>query len=446
MVLSVSDLNLRAKRLLEGEPSLRGVHVQGEVSNCRPHRNGHLYFTLKQDRATVDCVMWQSYRHACPPEFRDGLEVVVVGNVSLYEAWGKYQLLVREVQPAGEGLLWLRLAAMKKKLQAEGLFDPSKKRPLPKIPRRIGVVTSQSGAALHDILNVLKRRAPYLEVVVVDARVQGEGAAPSIVSGLRRMAQAGVDVIIVGRGGGSLEDLWAFNEEPVVRAVAACPVPIISAVGHETDNPLSDLAADLRCPTPSAAAESVAPSLDELIQHFDGHEMRMARNLRNRLVVARHRYEGLASRPLFLQPGGLLAPLDRRLSDAERRLPRGMAVRLERTRSRLKEHESRLPRAVSVRLERTGARIDDHARRLPQTMAQELRTRTEQLRRYSGLLDAYSPLKVLARGYAVPTKDGHSVQRVDDVAVGDRLDVRLVDGRIITKVERKEVTDDRDEA
>lgn len=441
-VLSVGELNRRVKHTLEGTPTLRGVHVRGEVSNCRPHRNGHLYFTLKQDGAAVDCVMWSSFMSKCPEEFRDGLEVVALADVSLYEAWGKYQLLVREIQPAGEGLLWLRLAAMKKKLQAEGLFEASRKRRLPYIPQTIGVVTSQSGAALHDILNVLQRRAPYLKVIVADARVQGDGAAASIVSGIERMARADIDVIIVGRGGGSLEDLWAFNEEAVVRAVAACPVPIISAVGHETDNPLSDLAADLRCPTPSAAAESVAPSMDELIQHLDAHETRMARNLHSRLEVARHRYERLASRPLFVRPDGLLEPLGRRITDIERRLPHAMSVRLERTRSRLGEQAARLPRSMTVRLDQTHRRLDDHARRLPVALTQDLRTRQNELRRAAGMLDALSPLKVLARGYAVPTKDGHGVQRVADVAVGDALELRLVDGRIHTVVKDKEVTKD----
>lgn len=420
-VLTVAELNRRVKALLEAHPGLRGLHVHGEASNCYRAPSGHIYFTLKQDGAEVRCVMWRSFAEHCPPEFENGLQVLIEADVALYEDRGQYQLLVRRIEPAGEGLLWLKLAALRKRLEAEGLFDSRRKRALPRIPRRIGVVTSRTGAAFQDILHVLGRRAPYLEVVLVDARVQGKEAVPSIVAALRRIAQADVDVVIVGRGGGSLEDLWAFNEEAVVRAIAACPVPTISAVGHETDTSLSDFVADMRCPTPSAAAETVAPAIDDLLQRLDHAEHRMARTLQGRLDVARQRLEGVAKRPLFARPDALLEPMRRRIEDVNRRMPRALLVKIEQTRSRL----------------------DEQGRRLPAAMQNELKTKDQGVRRAAGMLDALSPLKVLARGYAVPLKEGKAVQSVRGVRRGDRIDLRVVDGTITTEV--KEVDEDTED-
>ena len=389
-VLSVADVNRRVKDDLEGDPRLSDILVKGEVSNLRPYPSG-TYFSLKDDSGELRCVIWREHARSLPPEIRDGTAVVARGHVSVYLKRGEYQLTVSSMQPEGAGLLWLRLQELKAKLEAEGLFSPARKRPLPALPARVGIVTSRSGAVLHDIVTVLERRSPYLEVVFADARVQGAEAAASVAAAIARLGRPGsVDVLIVARGGGSIEDLWGFNEEAVVRAVAACPVPVISAVGHETDWTLCDLAADWRAPTPSAAAERVAPGRDELLQRLAHGERRMATRLQGRLELARSRLQGLETRPVFTRPDAILASPRQRLDEATMGLPRGIQRVLERTAARLQQH--------------------------------------------AGVLDALSPLKTLARGFAVATVDGATVRRVQQAPAGTRLDVRVTDGVIETTV------------
>ncbi len=437
-VLSVKELNRRVRSRMEADPALQGLHVSGEISNLFVSGAGHAYFTLKEDGAEVRCIMWRDAAARLKFEPEDGLAVLAYCDVTLYEQRGQYQLRIARLEPAGEGLLWLKLAELKKKLEDEGLFDPARKRPLPKIPRRVGVVTSQDGAALQDILNVLTRRAPYLELVIADARVQGREAAGSLIAGLRRIEKENVDVVIIGRGGGSLEDLWAFNEEIVVRAVAACPVPVICAVGHETDWSLSDLAADSRAPTPSAAAENVAPSIWELHQSLDHHENRLARRLSARLEVARHRLEALTGRPVFKRPSGLVEPQRRHLENLFARLPRATRGRLQHARSRFDSLARRPVLARGERLiETRRSSVENLALRLPKTAGQTLAQARAETGRYAGLLDALSPLKVISRGYSVATKNGHVVKKTQDVKEGDPLEIRITDGTIESKVTGK---------
>ncbi|MEX0935295.1 MAG: exodeoxyribonuclease VII large subunit, partial [Gemmatimonadota bacterium] len=280
-VWSVGEVNLAVKRLLE--QTLPALWVGGEVANWTHARSGHRYFTLKDDRAQLRCVMWKRDAAGLPVDPEEGMRVRAFGSLTLYEARGEYQLAVRELEAEGEEGLWrLAFEKLRLQLQQEGLLDPARKRRIPRFPRTVGVVTSTTGAALHDVLTVIRRRAPWTRVVVRGTRVQGAGASARIAEAVRVLGTSGrVEVLIVGRGGGSIEDLWAFNEEPVARAVAECPVPVISAVGHEVDVTISDLVADLRAPTPSAAAEAVVQDGAALLEVLDGVRPRLARALRD---------------------------------------------------------------------------------------------------------------------------------------------------------------------
>jgi exodeoxyribonuclease VII large subunit len=394
-VLSVSELNASARALLEYE--FQDVSVEGEISNLRRYPSGHTYFTLKDRDAQVAAVLFRG--SALGMRFRpaDGAHVVVRGRVSLYEARGSYQIVVERMEPAGLGALQAALEALKERLRAEGLLDAARKRPLPRLPQRIGLVTSPRGAALRDILRVLDRRFAGLAIVLSPARVQGDGAAEEIAAALRALDRVdGIDVVIVARGGGSVEDLWAFNEEPVARAIAASRAPVISAVGHEIDVTLADLVADLRAPTPSAAAEMVVVSREEMIARLGSLRARLLSAARLRLAEARRRFER--------------ARTDRALRDAAARVRGGM--------QRADELSARLRAAVAAATVRARHRIERGADRL----------------------SALSPLAVLARGYAICTiPDGGILRETRGLAPGDPVRVHLHHGRMLCEV--KEVED-----
>ena len=300
-VLSVSRLNRQAKQLLESH--FAPVWVEGEISNFRHHTSGHMYFVLKDDRAELAAVMFASLNVSLPFTPASGQHVLARGNLTLYEARGQYQLVVQNLYPAGAGELWLAFEALKGRLQAEGLFDPARKKPLPAFPRRIGVVTSPVGAAVRDIIQVVGRRAPHVTLVVRPTRVQGAGAAEDIAAALEEFGAYGrVDLVIIARGGGSLEDLWAFNEEVVARAVAACPLPTLSAVGHETDTTICDLVADARAPTPSAAAELAAVDREAYLQYLDERISAVERIMRRRLRESRRQLTQVRQHYAFRRP------------------------------------------------------------------------------------------------------------------------------------------------
>jgi len=290
-VWTVSQVNQAVRSLLE--ENLPPLWITGEVGNWKRAGSGHCYFSLKDETAQLRCVMWRGDASRLPMDPEEGMRIRAFGQVTVYEARGEYQLVVRALEGEGEEGLWkLAFERLRKKLEDEGLFRPERKRPLPRFPQTVGVVTSLAGAALHDILTVLRRRAPWVRILVRGVRVQGEGAAVEIADAVRVVAESGlVEVLIVGRGGGSQEDLWAFNEEPVARAVADCPVPVVSAVGHEVDVTISDLVADLRAPTPSAAAEAVAPDKEEIVRNLEAVGTRLARGLRRGVEVRRRRLE-----------------------------------------------------------------------------------------------------------------------------------------------------------
>jgi exodeoxyribonuclease VII large subunit len=406
-VLSVSELNRAVREVLQG--AFPPLWVSGEVANWKRAGSGHCYFTLKDESAQLRCVMWRHDAARLPMDPEDGMEVRVHGAVGLYEARGEYQMNVRRLEAVGEeGLFRQAFEKLKAQLEAEGLLDPARKRPIPRMPITVGVVTSTTGAALRDVLTVIRRRAPWTRVLVQGSRVQGVGAGEEVARAISTLGTSGrVDTLIVGRGGGSIEDLWAFNEEPVARAVAACPVPVISAVGHETDVTISDLVADLRAPTPSAAAEAAVPDGEAMAQWLAGAPPRLETALR---TMVRRRREAVTQ--------GLP------------RLRRAVHVLLEPRRSRVGQAHERLARAVRGQIERRRRAVDVRPR-LVRAMQVAVDARRRLLAGMAGRLDALSPLATLERGYAVPlTEDGHVLRGVDDFPPGRTFRLRVADGRV----------------
>lgn len=393
---SVSQLTFEIKELLEG--TLSTQYVAGEVSNCRPARSGHVYFTLKDEQSQIAAVMWRSSAARLGFELRDGQEIIAVGRVEVYAPRGSYQLIVQQAIPQGLGALELKLRQLKEKLAAEGLFEPARKRPIPRLPKRIALITSPTGAAVRDMLQVITRRWPNVNIVVVPVAVQGEKAAPEIAAALRNVASIpDVDVVIAGRGGGSLEDLWAFNEEIVARAIANCPIPVISAVGHEIDVSISDLVADVRALTPSEAGELVVPIQAEYFEALDEVRNRLINSLKQRAVRARTQLDGLASRRVFTNPTQRIRQLEERIDELGDRLTRAAQRRVEQSR--------------------------------------------QNIARLAGTLNSLSPLGVLSRGYSMTFQLDAAGERsslltdANIAAPGDRLLTYLNDGRVISRIE-----------
>ena len=371
--------------------ALNHIYVRGEVSNCKYHSSGHIYFTIKDQSSQLSCVMFAGNRKGLNFRMTEGMAVIVFGSVSVYERDGRYQLYAREIMQEGAGKLYEAYEALKKKLLAEGLFDEEHKLDIPKYPKRLGVVTARTGAAVQDIINVSLRRNPWLQIVFCPATVQGEGAVQSVVRGIRALEEVGVDVMIVGRGGGSIEDLWAFNEEMVARAVYDCKIPVISAVGHETDTTIIDYVADLRAPTPSAAAELAVPDMRIVLGQLQGYEEALEAAMEQIMALCRQRVDSYARVFRHLNPQSRLNDRRQRLMEIEDRLRLGMERRIEQAKSKL---------AI----------------------------RTQQL-------EGVSPLRQLERGYAyVSDEDGHGVASAEQVTVGQHLFLDVKDGMIESEV------------
>ncbi|NQV26129.1 MAG: exodeoxyribonuclease VII large subunit [Rhodopirellula sp.] len=410
-VKSVSELTYEVKELVEG--NLRTQWVGGEVSNCRPARSGHVYFTLKDDEAQIAAVIWRTTAARMGFELRDGMEIVAVGRVEVYAARGSYQLIIQKAFPQGMGSLELALRQLKEKLEVEGLFDPARKRRIPPIPKRIALVTSPTSAAVKDMIQVITRRWPNADIVVVPVAVQGPNAAPEIAAALRVVHLIpGVDVVITGRGGGSLEDLWAFNEEIVARAIANCRVPVISAVGHEIDVTIADLVADRRALTPSEAGELVVPHRAELVAGLAELRERLQNSLTQRAVNARLQLDSLALRRVFTNP-------------------------LQRVRQLVEG-------------------VDDISDRLNAVVRRRVERSRQEVAQLSASLSSLSPLGVLSRGYSVTygcdvengdasetsaVRRGHLIRNASDVEVGHSVLTCFEQGRIVSRVERI-LTDD----
>ena len=390
-VYSVSQVNRYIKSLISEDYFLSRIYVRGEVSNCKYHTSGHIYFTLKDRDGAIPCVMFAGSRSGLKFRLTEGQQVIVLGNISVYERDGRYQLYAREIVMEGQGLLYQQFEALKKELERKGYFAQEHKKPIPAYPKKIGIVTARTGAAIQDMVHISARRNPYVQLILYPATVQGEQAAPSIVRGIKYLDDYGVDIIIVGRGGGSIEDLWAFNEKIVAEAIYQCKTPVISAVGHETDFTIADFAADFRAPTPSAAAELAVPEWSEIL---------------------------------------------RRMEDSKRRLRMKMEERLNWYRSVTNQYERQLKYASPA------SRINDYRQRLmymEEQLEQQMRKRLNEERHrlaiYSERLSGLSPLKQLERGYAaVRKKDGQGVYSAASASVGESLYVQFLDGHLETTV------------
>ncbi len=445
-VYSISELTRRIRLTLEDE--IGQVWVEGEISNFKVYGSGHSYFVLKDAGAQLSAVLFAGTRAALPAGLRleDGKRVRAFGELTVFESRGQYQLKVLRIEETGVGELMQRFEALKRKLQAEGLFDAARKRPLPRLPQRIGIVTSPTGAVIHDMLTVLGRRFPNLQVRLAPVKVQGAGAAEEIAEAVgmfnRTCGAASAwpaDVLIVGRGGGSLEDLWAFNEEIVARAVAGSAIPVISAVGHEVDFSLCDFAADLRAPTPSAAAELVVAPKAELEAEVARLDRALRQALRQRAAELRSRLAAAAASACLRKPEHLVERLAQRVDTLELRLASAARQRLEERRQRAKQAFARLDLLRERRVRQTEARVALDERRLTQAcrlLAERLRARVSAAERQLSLL---SPLSVLDRGYSLTrSASGRLVRSAAEVSAGEALETRVRDGVIRSVVAEPE--------
>lgn len=396
-VYTVKQVNAYIKNMFTQDYMLNRIYVKGEVSNCKYHTSGHIYFSLKDESGTIACVMFAGQRGGLSFRMCDGQQVVVLGGVSVYERSGSYQLYAKEIRLDGDGVLYERFQMLKKELEEMGMFAPEYKKPIPAYARRIGVVTAPTGAAVRDIMNIAARRNPFVQLILYPAQVQGDGAKESIIRGIQMLEKAEVDVMIVGRGGGSIEDLWAFNEEEVARAIFQCRVPVISAVGHETDTTIADYVADLRAPTPSAAAELAVYDYRQLQARMKEYRAGVSRLLAQKVQMNRLRLREYQMHIRCLHPRYRLQEQQQRLSELED------ALRLQMD-SRLKDSRHRL--AI-----------------------------------YMEIMKGLSPIGKLNKGYSyVAGEDGKTVKSVGQVRQGSLLDIYVTDGRIRAVVEDTEAT------
>lgn len=435
-VYSVTRLNREVRTVLEGSFPL--IWVEAEISNFTCPRSGHFYFSLKDEQAQVRCAMFRNRNMYLRFRPENGQQVLVRARISLYEGRGEFQLIVEHMEEAGDGLLQRRFEALKQKLAAEGLFDSERKRPLPTLPRRIGVITSPTGAAIRDILSVLARRFPTIPVLLYPVAVQGQGAGEEIARALATAARRGdCDVLILARGGGSLEDLWAFNEEVVARAIRDCRLPVVAGVGHEVDVTIADFAADLRAPTPSAAAEAVTPDRSDWQHRIQRLGVQLRQCWQRRLQHNEQRLQWLRGRLERQHPGLRLRQHQQRLDELENRLLREWQHGLRHRRARLQQIQESLRRhAPAVRLATLQTQTRELQRRLNAAMDRTLERQRQRLGSVGQTLHAVSPLATLERGYAIVLdQEGGVVRRARQRAPGDRIETRLAEGRLICTVD-----------
>ncbi len=394
-VYTVGQVNAYIKNMFVQDFMMNRIYVKGEVSNCKYHTSGHIYFTLKDETGAIPGVLFAGNRKGLGFSMKNGDHVIVLGSISVYERDGKYQLYAKEILPDGEGLLYQRFEALKRELEEMGMFAQEYKQPIPRYIKTLGIVTAPTGAAIRDIQNISHRRNPYVQTILYPALVQGEGAVSSIVNGIHALEQLGVDVMIVGRGGGSVEDLWAFNEELVARAIFECSVPVISAVGHETDITIADYVADLRAPTPSAAAELAVYDIREL----------------EAILLSTH------------------LELNRRISE-----------KLERSQERVQQYGNRL-RLLSPenQLNEKRQTVADLQEKLFMRMVQKLTEKKHEMELYAGRLEAFSPVKKLSTGYSFVTDEkGKNVRDVDELHLGELLQIHMLNGKVKAQVQKIE--------
>jgi len=442
-IFTVTQLNREARELLEGH--FFALWVEGEISNLARPASGHWYFSLKDERAQLRCAMFRGQNRKIAFKPDNGSHVLVHGRISLYEARGDFQLIVEHMEEAGAGALQRAFEELKARLDKEGLFAAEHKRQLPPLPRAIGVVTSPSGAAIRDILSILKRRFPAIPVIIYPSAVQGQGAAAEIaaaieLAGQRARERQECDVLIVARGGGSLEDLWAFNEERVARAIYACPIPVVSGVGHEIDTTIADFVADVRAPTPSGAAELASPDANEWLQTFRQQQRRLLTLQQEHRRQRQQQLQWLAGRLRQLHPGQRLQQQAQRLDELERRLRRRVRQHLEQRQLQLKHLHTALQRHQPLATLRNLALQYRHLEQdLLQQMQRRLEHSRQQLRANSQTLDAVSPLATLGRGYAIiQTDDERIIRDAGGIRRGQQVHARLARGRLHCTVDATE--------
>jgi len=435
-VYSVSALTRDIRAIMEA--AFDAVWVEGEISNFRTVASGHSYFVLKDDKAQIRCVLFKGHRAGIKFQPADGDQVLMFGRISVYDARGEYQVIAESLEPRGLGALQKAFEQLKEKLGREGLFDEEKKKPLPEFPWKIGVVTSCTGAAVRDILNIIRRRNPKVSVLLRPAKVQGEGAAEEIALGIKDLNERkDIEVIIVGRGGGSLEDLWAFNEEIVARAIYASHIPVVSAVGHEIDFTIADFVADLRAPTPSAAAELTVPLLQDTVREIRSLNEALLTTLQNKLEYYGDLLKRLMDRRFFHQPREIFSPQIQRLDDFHARLIRGLEQTLVSHQQRLQDKIHRLFQASPEKHIRhmEGNRMMLEKRML-QIIHSQLRFNKERFEGILKNLNAINPLAILERGYSICSKDGESLKNTEGVNPGDTVKIRLSRGGLDCTVKK----------
>lgn len=390
-VYTVTQINLYIKDMFARDYALNRIYVKGEVSNCKYHTSGHIYFTLKDSKGQMACVMFAGQRSGLAFRLQEGQSVIVLGSISVYERDGKYQMYAREILLDGAGVLYQKFEDLKKQLESEGLFNKEFKKSIKQYPKTVGIVTAKTGAAIQDMINVTTRRNPYVQLILYPALVQGDAAAASIVKGIKYLDSYGVDTIIVGRGGGSIEDLWAFNEEVVARAIFSCETPIISAVGHETDTTIADYVADLRAPTPSAAAELVTGDIRDLLDDIHSYERTLQFHMRQKVQIARNQYRQFQLKLEHASP----------------------LYQINQKRQYLMERENRLQYLIKQRVLEKRHQLDILTERM------------------KGL----SPLDKLSKGYAIVTDEEQNVIRsVNQLSAGDLITIEMMDGDVMASV------------
>lgn len=430
-VLSVEQLNIYIKQLLEGQVGM--VWVKGEISNFKAHTSGHFYFSLKDAKSQITAVMFRGHNSRLKFKPTDGMEVIIRGRITVYEPRGNYQLMCEMMEPVGAGALQKAFEQLKIKLKSEGLFESSRKKLIPTFPRHIAIVTSPTGAAIRDILNVLSRRAKGIQVTVVPTIVQGEAAAPQIREAFKKaITLPGIDVVIIGRGGGSIEDMWCFNDEALARLIAASPIPVISAVGHEIDFTIADFVADLRAPTPSAAAELVAKSAAELVTAVQSLDRVLYLSFEKKMKYLREKMLGLSKR---------LVDPQRRLQDLELRND-DLLNRLDFAINRFLKEKSHRIELLTEKLGSPQDIIDEKKKELEYLKARSeqaqfflIEKKKSSLSRLMGMLESLSPLKVVERGYSIVTKQNEVIKSASQVQKGDRVNIRLAQGSLTAVVD-----------
>jgi exodeoxyribonuclease VII large subunit len=436
-IYNVTEITRLIRGALEG--TFGDVWVEGELSNVRRPASGHYYFTVKDESAQISGVLFRGNQRELTFTPADGLLVRIFGQLTVYERGGQYQVIVRKVEEAGKGSLQARFEELKKRLHAEGLFDPARKKPLPLLPQHVGVVTSPTGAAIQDILNVVSRRFPNLHLVVAPARVQGQGAAEEIAAAIDLLnRRGGLDAMIIGRGGGSLEDLWCFNEEIVARAIARSEVPVISAVGHEIDFTISDFAADLRAPTPSAGAELVVGRKDRFVETLAAFSNALGRALRETALRYRNRVQAAGGSYVFREPANMVRQHRQRLDAIVLRMEHQLRSGLQEGRQRLADTGLRSGHALRVRSAGVRQQLDDSRSRQLHALTLRRESARQDVRRLEGQLRALSPIAVLERGYSITSDASGGVLRsAGGVSAGDTLTTRLADGTVTSTVADK---------